>query len=218
MSVHKSVCPHFVISSNVFSKIHHNAGGYDFLWFSASVCFFYIKFYVSPSSSYCWAIRPPLSFSFFSAPSLCIPSLCPHSGFISFSAYFSLSFCLICPSFCQAFSPCFLPAFYLSDFLCLTPSLPLPSIPMPPARPPFLFLSLKVLVADGSRALFTVSLPVSVSISGRSQSLSPRHRLPTSPRNKHFKWFPARGFCLRWGRRKNRKIEGLRNQLSCTID
>lgn len=31
VSVHKSVCPDFVISPNVFSKMHHNARGYDFL-------------------------------------------------------------------------------------------------------------------------------------------------------------------------------------------
>ncbi len=31
VSAHKSVCPDFVIPPNVFSKMHHNARGYDFL-------------------------------------------------------------------------------------------------------------------------------------------------------------------------------------------
>lgn len=72
--------------------MHHNARGYAFLWFSASVCFFNIKFYVSSSRSYCWAIRPPTSFSFFLCPfSLHPPYSAPTLVLSLFSACFSLS-------------------------------------------------------------------------------------------------------------------------------
>lgn len=153
--------------------------------------FFNIKFCVSSSLSYCWAIRPPLSFSSFLCsfalqPPLSLPPTLVLFPFLSVSLFL----CALCPSFCQA----------LQHFSSLTLPLPLSSL----CRS----LSLKLLVADGTRALITLSLLVSVSISGRSHSLSPRHRLPTAPRNKHTKWLPARGFCLRRGWRKSEKNRG----------
>lgn len=202
--------------------MHHNARGYDFLWFPASVCvfFFYIKFYVSLSLSYCWAIRPPPSFSFFLCPFSPHPlPLPPLWLYLFFCLFLSVSLSALSVPFSVRLSPaaflfhCLFPVFYLSDFLSLSRFVSLsPSSQPPPLSPVSLLclltLSLKVLIADGSRALFTLSLLVSVSISGRSHSLSPRHTLPTAPRNKHTKWFPARAFCFRWGWRKREKNRG----------
>lgn len=173
-------------------------------------CFFYNKFYVSSSLSYCWAIRPPLSFSFFlcpfslhspfSAPTLVLSLFLPVSLTLPYLSFFLSDFLLLHFLFhCLPFrvlsvwlslSHTVSPSVFLSLFCFL----------------PFLFL--KVLIADGSRALFILSQLVSVSISGRSHSLSSRHRPPKAPRNKHTKWFPARGFCLRWGWRKTKKNRG----------
>lgn len=204
-----------------FSKcIQQNASQCRRLWYfmipCQCVCVFYIKFYVSWSLSYCWAIRPPPSSFFLPLPlPSALPLLCSHSGFYLFFCLF-LSLRLISPSFCHFLLLHFsftasLPVFYLSDFLCLTLSLSPSLLPASLSLPLFCFLPplfLKLLVADGSRALFILSLLVSVFISGRSHSLSSRHRLPTAPRNKHTKWFPARSFCLRWGWRKTKKNRG----------
>lgn len=87
-----------------------------FLWFSSSECFFYIKFYVSSSLSYCWAIRPPLSFSFFLCPFALQPpvSLPPLQFHFLFCLFCSLSL----PSlslFLSGFAACLFPA-YVSLF------------------------------------------------------------------------------------------------------
>lgn len=136
---HKSVFPDFVIPPNVFSRKHHNAGGYDFfmILIQRVFFFFYIKFYVSSSPSYCWAIRPPLSFSFF----LCPFALQPPVSLPPLRFYFL--FCL----FCSLSLPS--PSLILSGFCCMSLSSLRLSLP---------FLSLKALVADGSRALITPSL------------------------------------------------------------
>lgn len=98
-----------------FSKcIQQNASQHRRLWYfmipcqCACVCacfFFYIKFYVSSSLSYCWAIRPPLSFSFF---------LCPFSLHSPFSAP-TLVLSLFLP---VSLTLPYL-SFFLSDFLLL---------------------------------------------------------------------------------------------------
>lgn len=198
-----------------FSKCNQqNASQRRRLWYfmipcqCACVCacfFFYIKFYVSSSLSYCWAIRPPLRFSFFlcpfslhspfSAPTLVLSLFLPVSLTLPYLSFFLSDFLLL-----HFLFHC-LPSRLLSVWLSLSHT----SLPLFCFLP---FLFLKVLIADGSRALFILSQLVSVSISGRSHSLSSRHRLPTAPRNKHTKWFPARGFCLRWGWRKTKKNRG----------
>lgn len=191
-----------------------------FLWFPASVCvfFFLIKFYVSWSLSYCWAIRPPLSFSFPLPLLSALPLICPHSGFISSSArFFCLSLCLISPSVYPAafLFHCLLAIFYPSDVLCLS------LFPASPCLHHYvsltclsLSLSLCVCVreneciAEGSSALFHY---ISVRLSFHLRQVTvpdPRHRLPTVPRNKHSKWFPARDFCLRWEWEKTKENTG----------
>lgn len=105
-----------------------------------------------------------MSFSFF----LCPFSLHPHS---LPQLQFYLFFCLFLPlPYLSLFLPgllllhfSFLPVSYLSHFLCLTLSLPLSNFPLPSflSLSILLFsafsLSLKVLIADGSRALITRS-------------------------------------------------------------
>lgn len=97
-----------------FSKcIQQNASQRRRLWYfmipcqcaCVCVCFFYIKFYVNSSLSYCWAIRPPLSFSFF---------LCPFSLHSPFSAP-TLVLSLFLP---VSLTLPYL-SFFLSDFLLL---------------------------------------------------------------------------------------------------
>lgn len=177
----KSVCPDFVILPNIFCKSIIKLEAMIF-YDSLHWLFCCIKLHIISIQSYSLAIRPPLSFAFFLCPLTLQPLLlCPHSGFISFSvsAFYLLHSCFIA-----------------SSWLCLS---------LFPASVSLLCSSLQVLVADASRALIILALLVSVSISRRSHSLSPCHRLPTAPRNKHAKWFPARGFCLKWEQRKAKR-------------
>lgn len=97
--------------------------------------FFYIKFYVSSSLSYCWAIRPPLSFSFF---------LCPFSLHSPFSAP-TLVLSLFLPvSLTLPYLSFFLSDFLLLHFLfhCLPSRLLSVWLPLSHTVSPSVFLSL----------------------------------------------------------------------------
>ena len=179
--------------------------------------FFYIKFDVSRSPSYCWAIRPPPSFSFFLGPF----SLHPHSRFISpFSACSHSLFLSLSLSFC------------LYPSLCLSGCI---SLPLPPSSlfishfvsPLRLSLSLSLplsegaLVADGSRALFFFFTASQFPSQAGHTLLALVADCPQLPENKHTEWFPARGFVfeMRWRERvrerereRERGSEGGRNR------
>ncbi len=159
---------------------------------SLPVSVFYIKLYVSPGPSYCWAIRPPLSSRFF---------LCPFPLHPPFSA----------PTLVLSL---FLP--YLS--LLLSPSwLSLSNVVSPCSS---LRLSLLFLYFLPSRSLWRYSLLMaqelfSLRVCWSQFPSQAGHTLlalvadcPQAPRNKHAKWFPARGFCVRWEWRERGKNRG----------